>query len=237
MTQDPYAAPQSNIQDSPSGPGSPGTGTFDIGLAMSDGWKNTISNLGPVLGVTFVGLIVSSLMYVTIIGIFLGIPVLAWGASKFLLNTHDGRCDFGDLFSGFSNYGHILGRMLLFMLLVLVIFVVGASIQYIGMFMESPGITLIGSLINLVFQLIVGVRLLWAGFYVVDRDLAPMDAVKASWSATQGNWLKLFLLSLMMVVVTFLGLLALIVGIFVAIPVTQFMSVSSYRQCTGTPAS
>ena len=224
MTQDPYAAPQSNIQTSPSGPGTPGTGTFDIGLAMSEAWQNTIQNIGPMIGVLIVGTIVSLLMSVTIIGIFLGLPVLFYGLTKFLLNTHDGRCQFSDLFSGFA-------------LLMMVIFIGAASIQYIGRFIESESLIMIGGLFEIVFQLVIGVRLYWAGYFLVDRDLTATEAIKASWEASRGNWLKLFLLSLMMAVVTFLGMLALGVGLLVAIPMTYMMFVSSYRQCAGTPAS
>ena len=229
--------PSSNIQTSPSGPGTPGTGTFDIGLAMSEAWQNTIQNIGPMIGVLIVGTIVSLLMSVTIIGIFLGLPVLFYGLTKFLLNTHDGRCQFSDLFSGFSNYGAILGRMLVFALLMMVIFIGAASIQYIGRFIESESLIMIGGLFEIVFQLVIGVRLYWAGYFLVDRDLTATEAIKASWEASRGNWLKLFLLSLMMAVVTFLGMLALGVGLLVAIPMTYMMFVSSYRQCAGTPAS
>ena len=130
MTQDPYAAPQANIESAPSGTGLVGgTGTFDLGRTLNDGWTNTISNLGPMIGVMIVGMLVMSVFYVTIIGIFLGVPIVFYGMTKFLLNAHDGRAEFGDLFSGFSNYGAILGRMLVFGILWVLIYVAGASVQ------------------------------------------------------------------------------------------------------------
>jgi uncharacterized membrane protein len=236
MTQDPYAAPTSNIESAPTREGTPGTGTFDIGLTISDGWQNTIQNIGPMIGVFIVGFLVTILMYVTIIGIFIGLPVLMYGFIKFFLNTHDGKGDFGDLFSGFSNYGANLGKMLVFGILMILIFAAGGSVQYIGMAMDDGSVTLIGSLIGMVFQLVVGVRLYWAPYFIVDRDMSATEAIGASWQASSGNWLKMFLLYLMAAVVTVLGILALGVGVLIAIPMTYMMFASSYRQCAGTPA-
>lgn len=234
MTDDPYAAPHANIEAaSASGGLSGGTGSFDVGQATSDAWRTTIQNLPAMIGVYVIGTI---LMYVGLIAFVFVTPVLLFGFTKYYINAYDGEGEFGDLFVGFSNYGTVLGQMLGFFLLMIVIFVGAASVQYVGIFTGNESLTLIGGLISMIFHLIVGVRLYWSVMFVVDQGMGPVDAIKASWNATSGNWFRLVLLMLVAFAVVLAGILALGVGILVAAPMTQVMLTASYRQCVGSPS-
>lgn len=234
----PYASPQSSL-DTPSQPAGdwiPGSGSFDLGRTLSEGWNITIENLVPMLGVTILGGALMGVAYITCIGIFLLLPILMWGGVRFFLNTYDGKGDFGDLFSGFQNYGQVLGRSLPLLLILLLLSLVGSVPQYAGMFLESEAIILIGAVFSLAWSLLVMIRLYWSLFFLVDQDMAAVDSLKASWEATSGNWLNLILLMLLTVLVSIAGFLALVVGIFVAMPMTYVMYVSAYRQAVGGPA-
>jgi len=63
-----------------------------------------------------------------------------------------------------------------------------------------------------------------------------MESLRGSWEATQGNWLNMILLIILAMVVSLAGILALVVGIFIAMPVIYFMFGAAYRQTVGTPA-
>ena len=235
---DPDGFPESEHEweEEAAGSHAQGKGYFDIGECLSDGWNNTIQNLGPVVGVLFLGWLLMMGSYFTCIGIFLLGPAFIWGITLFLLNTHDGRCDANDLFAGFRQYGKVIGRSLGLFLMLMLLGILGSSVQYLGMFMESEGLMLVGIIVNLAWSFGVMVRLYWAMFFLVDQDLDAVSSLKASWAATSGNWFRLVLLGLLSGLINLAGILALIVGIFVSIPVTYLMFTSSYRQAVGGPA-
>ncbi|HSW89285.1 MAG TPA: hypothetical protein VLH19_00225 [Patescibacteria group bacterium] len=79
----------------------------------------------------------------------------------------------------------------------------------------------------------IALRLSLTTFYVVDRKLGPVDALKASWAATSGNVLHLLGLIIVYWGIMLLGALALGVGVFVAIPVVLLTNASIYRQLSG----
>jgi uncharacterized membrane protein len=75
----------------------------------------------------------------------------------------------------------------------------------------------------------------FALYFAVDRRMGPLDAFRASWNYTRGQWLSIFLLVLAGIAIAILGLVALIVGIIPASAVIAFMWISAYRQLTGNP--
>lgn len=234
----PYEAPKANLERDPQAAGArvPGKGTFDLGECLSDGWKNTIANIGPILGVGILGTVLLFLSYITIIGIFLLVPVLLYGMTKFLLNVHDGRTDFNDLFAGFKSYGAVLVKSLVLFILLMLLGVVGNLVQYVGMFAESEVLTIIGLAVSLVWAFTVMIRFYWAFFFLVDQDMDAVSCLKASWDATSGNWLMLIVLSILVGLVSMAGFLALIVGLVISIPMGYLMYASAYRQTVGGPA-
>jgi uncharacterized membrane protein len=76
---------------------------------------------------------------------------------------------------------------------------------------------------------IVAVGLAFVPYLVIERGLGPIEAMKESWRLTKGHKWPLFLLVLALVGLNILGALALIVGIFVSIPVTMIAFVHAYR--------
>ena len=84
-------------------------------------------------------------------------------------------------------------------------------------------------LAGLVPGIIIAMGLAFVPYLVVERGLGPIDAIKESWRITKGHKWQLFLLVLALLGINLLGLLALVVGIFVAIPVTMIAFVHAYR--------
>jgi hypothetical protein len=225
----PYQPPES------SGAGDAGSdaGDFSIERALNEGWEATKRYFPLWLGVGIVGAVVAGVAAVTIIGYFLVLPVLAYGGIKFLLNMLDGKAEFNDLFSGFSNYGTVLGRMLLTVLIMVAITLACESIFLWGTATQSASLTLVGGLIYLAATVLVIVPLSFSYFFVVDQDMSAVEALGASWRISRGKLGKLIALAFLAALISMLGLLALVVGVLFTITVSYAMFASAYRQLAG----
>jgi hypothetical protein len=231
MSDDRYAPPQANLTQ-PSADVA-GTGSFDLGLAFNEAWAKTWANFGLLLGVGIVGVLLALASMVTVVGIFLLVPVFAWGAIRFLLNIIDGEAAFADLFSGFQDYGRSLLSMLLLFVLSSLISALGQSLSLIGTATGAPVLEAVGGIVNLAWTFLVMARLNFAWFYAVDQGLGPVEALQTSWDATAGLKGGCAALIVMSLVVVMVGLLCLIVGVIPASMIAYLLPVSAYRQMVG----
>jgi len=70
----------------------------------------------------------------------------------------------------------------------------------------------------LVFSLvIIGCRLAFTSYLVMDKKLDPIEAVEASWKLTRGHGWRIFLMGIASFFILIFGLVLMIVGIFPAI--------------------
>lgn len=231
MSDERYAPPLAKLADE--GALSGGTGRFDLGVALREAWSATWANFGVLLAAGLVSLVLFILSGLTVIGLFLIVPVLAWGGIRLVLNAYDGKAEFGDLWSGFSDYGSALVAMLVIFLLQALISGLGQALSTIGEIAGVPALSFIGGIANLAWVFLVSARLVFAWFYAVDQGMGPVESMQASWDATstqKANCAALFILSL---IIPFLGLLALILGVIPASMISYLMQVSAYRQMVG----
>ncbi len=231
MPDDRYAPPQANLQQASARVA--GTGSFDLGLALNEAWATTWANFGLLLGVGIVGGLLMLASAFTVVGIFLLVPVLAWGGIRFVLNVVDGEAEFADLFSGFQDYGRSLLSMLLLFVLSSLISLLGQSLNLIGSAADLPLLEGMGTIVNLAWTFLVMARLNFAWFFAVDQGLGPVEALQASWDATselKGNCAALIVMS---VAVIGIGVLCLIVGVIPAAMIAYLLPVSAYRQMVG----
>lgn len=231
MSDDRYAPPQANLTRATDG--IPGTGSFDLGLAFNEAWATTWANFGLLLGVGLIATLLMLASTVTVVGIFLLVPVLAWGVIRFMLNVIDGRGEFSDLFSGFQDYGRVLLSMSILFVLSTLINLLGQSLNLIGTASGVSALEAIGTLVNLGWTFFVMARLNFAWFYAVDQGLGPVEALQASWDATsdlKGNCAALIVMAL---VVILIGVLCLLVGVIPAAMIAYLLPVSAYRQMAG----
>lgn len=99
------------------------------------------------------------------------------------------------------------------------------------------GLMILGGLILLIVPgIIVGLMVMFVGYIVIEEKLGPINAIKRSMALTKGNRWKLFQLSLSLLVLNILGLLALLIGLFVTIPVSFIAMVYAYRALKGEAA-
>jgi len=209
-------------------------GDFELGRTVQDGFDRTKLYFGPALAVLLLGGLMMLLSAVTVIGYFLAVPVFGWGLIKFFLNMQDQRQPtLNDLFGGFSNYWTVLGRMLLVTLVYIGLTVASESLVFVGQFMKSTPLIVIGYAIYITFFVLVLSRLYFTFFFVVDRDMPAMEALSASWRATQGKALKMFGLAMLAGLVGMSGIIGLCVGVLFTMPMSYVMYASAYRQLAG----
>ena len=134
--------------------------------------------------------------------------VVSIGLVKIFLNLVDGKAvNFTDLYA----YWRLVWYYLLVQILAGIIIFLGL------IFLVVPGI-------------IFGIRLQFASYYVIDKGLGPLAAVKASWAATRGSVRNLFLFGILIGLVYLLGVIVIGVGLLAAIPVSGLAVAVVYRK-------
>jgi uncharacterized membrane protein len=210
----------------------PAPGRIDVGRAVSEGWRAMLESFPLWLGVALLGLLLMLVSAVTVIGIFLLVPVLAWGSLAVLLAMFDGRGELRQLFSGFSDYPATLLTMWGVFLLGIAIALPGQAAAWAGEHSGNSSLQALGALLNLAWNLAM-LPLSFAVYFAVDRRMGALEAFRASWDYTRGQWLNILLLVLAGIAIGLLGLLVLIIGIIPASAVIAFMWISAYRQLAG----
>lgn len=211
-----------------------GAGDFDLGRTIQDGFDRTKLYFGAAIGVLLLGGLMMLLSAVTVIGYFFAVPVFAWGMIKFFLNMQDQRQPtLNDLFAGFSNYWVVLGRMLLAGVIFMGLALLSESLVFVGQFMKSTPVMIVGYVIYIAFFVLVLSRLYFTLFFVVDRNMSAVEALSASWRATDGKALKMFALAIIVSLVGMSGVIGLCVGLLFTVPMSYVMYASAYRQAVG----
>lgn len=91
-----------------------------------------------------------------------------------------------------------------------------------------------GLILLIIPGIYVAIRLSMWQYIMIEGEHNPVDAMKKSWKLTEGQVWQLFLLYLTQFALMILGLLALVIGLFVAIPVISLASVYVYKQLSGS---
>ena len=235
MSENPYAPPKAELGVPGAGP-LEGRGDFEIGRCLSEAWAGTWANFPLWLGAGLVWGVATLFAAVTVIGLLL-VPVLAWGATRFVLRMYDGEAEFGDVFSGFSRFGDVFVPMLSLSVIFMVLSLLVQSVQFYGAFEGNNLVYGIGYAISIAFGLLVSPRLMMSFFYLVDRDLPALDALSQAWRDTGPTMWKLVLLMILSQVIVFAGVLALLVGVIPASVMSYLLFASAFRQLAGRPAA
>jgi hypothetical protein len=126
---------------------------------------------------------------------FLVAPIFEYGGNMiFVQAVRKTKPDFEYLIKGFmENYLHIiLANLLVFALVVLGLFA-----------LIVPGI-------------IIGCRLAFVSYIIMDKKLDPIEAVELSWKLTRGHGWQIFFMGFVSIFICIFGLIMLIIGIFPA---------------------
>lgn len=114
---------------------------------------------------------------------------------------------FGDLFSEYRYVLHYLVGSILYGLIVAIGLVL----------LILPGI-------------IFAVRMQLWSYFIVDKHVGPLAALKGSWKMTKGSVINLLLFDILIGLVTLVGAILLGLGLLVAVPVTSVATAWIYRK-------
>jgi uncharacterized membrane protein len=190
---------------------------FSIGDALSFGWNVMKKNflLFLYIMLTFIGLEVISnlsararLGFIVVAAVLVIIMILKLGAIRIALDILDNRkVSYKQLISQPSLFPDYLIGTVLYLLII------------------------VGGLILLVVPGIIwALKFQFYDYYIVDKKLGPIEALKRSAKATYGYKWDLFLFWLAIIGINIVGALALLVGLFATIPTSEMAFAWTYRK-------
>lgn len=203
---------------------------FQISEVLATSWKALKSQIwvlvGLLIGYTIISGIISSFTSPSdpmdffsirsiigwIIALIIG-GLFSMGYIKNLFQTLDG------IEPQFSAYGQQAPKLLTFII---------ANIIY-------SIIVIVGLIIFIIPGIYLAIRLQFFMAFIVQENAGIMESLRMSWNITKGNAMQLFLLSLAMIGITIVGLILLIVGIFVAVPLCYMMYCYVFRKLYANP--
>jgi len=222
------------------------SGAIDAGGCVSNGWALVTGKFGLYIGVGFVTLLLIGC--IPFVGSLLFGPVLAGFYYIVLRDMRGEPVDFGMMFKGFEKFVPLMVTGLI----QAAPSVVATVLQYtvdlrriVGSggapdvnFYQSTGDVLAGVSVVIVIFIIVlsligivwSVALQFAIPLILEHDLGVVDALLMSAKAAFSNAGGLILLIILQILIAILGVIALCLGIFVAIPVIYAANVFAYRQ-------
>jgi hypothetical protein len=158
--------------------------------------------------------------------------ILGIGLIKITLSFCDGQKPrFGTLFSGFDCFWRYLGTGLLYGLIIS-----GASIVCVLPFillstvMHNPCFILPVLIMFSILVVILSIKFSLCFYFVVDKGLGPINALRASSRATGGAKWSLFVFGILCGLINLLGMLCFLVGLFATIPTVMAAAALVYRQ-------
>jgi len=138
--------------------------------------------------------------------IFLTNPIEYGVSFAFLKAARGDQLKIKDVFEVFQNYWNVVLANILVGIIVLIGLI----------FLIVPGI-------------ILGCRLAFVAYLVVDRKMEVIAAIKESWRMTRGHANKVFLMGLLAIPIVIAGLICLLVGIIPAVMWIQAAFASLYH--------
>ncbi len=102
-------------------------------------------------------------------------------------------------------------------------------LKYLAAALLSTIVIIFGLILLIVPGIIFSLMFFFTVYLVIDKDLGPVEAMKESARMTKGHRWALLWLAILTALIMLLGLVCLILGIFVAMPVTSLAIVHAYR--------
>jgi len=138
-------------------------------------------------------------------------PVFDYGAKMiFLRGLREEDADLKDIAAGFSSKGQYV-EIILTNVMIMIMLIVGFICLVI------PGI-------------FIACRVVLAPYLVMDKGLAPKQAISASWELTRDFWFQALLLGLVSGLMFVVGMVLLLVGMIPAFAWIKAMFASFYQQ-------
>lgn len=91
-------------------------------------------------------------------------------------------------------------------------------------------VVILGLVLLIIPGVILAIRLQYTTYLIVDKNLGPIEAIKKSWSVTHGNTWNLFFFGILLGLINILGVVCLLVGLFITIPLGMLATTFVYRK-------
>ena len=142
----------------------------------------------------------------TILSMILGVYLSIGEIRIFLNHDEEKKLAYSDLYKDYKLFWKYLGTIILYVLIVFA-----------------------GIILLIVPGIIWATRFQFAPFFVVDKKVGPLTALKMSAAITNGNMWSLIGLSFVLGLIYVIGFFALFVGIFWAYPMIMIIKVRIYK--------
>ncbi|CAN5596419.1 hypothetical protein BH11ACT8_BH11ACT8_21240 [soil metagenome] len=250
-----YGGPPGGYGGQPGGYGGPPAPQgWSVGDAVNYGWLKFQANAVQILiagAIVFVGIVIFEIIGLVIRGAITSDPKCTF------TNNGNFSCTDG---SGF--FVGLFATMIMTFLFYVVYQVIGAGIIrgalnitegrafvaadvfkfdkvgpiIITALLVSAAIA-IGTLLCFLPGIAAAFFLAYAMYFVIDKDLPPVEALTASFNLVKDNLGEVIVWFLVSLVITFVGALLLGVGLIVAIPVVLIGNAFVYKKLTGQPVA
>ena len=192
---------------------------LDIGSCLERGWNLLKANFWPIVGTTFVLFIVMLIAQsIPFLGLLVGLlltGVFYGGLYFFYLKKIRGQpAELGDAFAGFS---------LAFLPLML------ASLV-------SSLLTTLGLLLLILPGIYLAVSYAFVYLLIIDHKLEFWCAMEVSRRVVTAQWWRVFGLMILGAIIAILGVLGLIIGIFITMPILIGAIAYAYEDLCNPPA-
>lgn len=91
-------------------------------------------------------------------------------------------------------------------------------------------VVVLGLIFFIIPGIIFSIKLQYADYLIVDKKLDAVDALKQSWEMTKGVKWKLFVFGILLGLINVLGILCLLVGLLITVPLTMVANAFVYRK-------
>ena len=220
---------------------------ISAGDCVSNGWNLVTKNFGMYLGIAIVAMILAGC--IPCVSLFLVGPILTGIYYVCLRDISGEPVEFGMMFRGFDVFvpamivgiiqsiPEMFGQGLRFSVNIADIFSRGGNSDHFQS--DGAGIALLGGLTAIIIvvglaiflmAIVLRISLFFAFPLIIEHKLGAVDAMKLSARAAWSNIGGLILLFILEFFVALIGILACIMGIFVAIPVIYAANAFAYRQ-------
>lgn len=223
-------------------------GAIDAGDCIGGAWTLVSRRFWLYIGIGLVSMLLVGC--VPVVGSFLFGPVFGGFFYVVLRDMRDEPVDFGMMFKGFEKFLPLMIAGLIQTAPSLVATVIQYTVDIARLagggagdldvnFYQSSGDAVFAGLSAAILVIVIvlslvgvvwSVALSFAVPLILERDISVADALLTSLKAAFSNALGLILLIILEILVALLGLVALCVGIFVAIPVIYAANAFAYRQ-------
>jgi hypothetical protein len=218
----------------------------NIGSCISRGWRLVKGNLGLTVGATLLVMLCNQASgFIPFLGIILSILVqgpLLGGLNVFYLKLIRGEpAGMADAFSGFSKkFWPLCGTFVLMMLLVYAFVIPAVAILAPSLIKMQSGsapdfsplfFVLLG--IGLLGMLWLAISFIFALPLCADLELGPWNALRASFRVVSRHWFAVFGLVFVGGLLSMLGLIACIVGVFLTMPIFYAATLYAYEDIFG----